>query len=292
MARIPETTLEDVIACFRADPNRYGLAGLIVSMLHAQCFDLRGQSVADDVADQAWDKIAAKYETALDILDMAQVETRNSPLLYGERMSLLYFSPEADRHIFGWFEAAVKADPGDSAPLMEMGNMMLPRWFGGYEEMERTARQASVWTKDEMGTAAYAILYNSALETEGVPLFFMETELYAEAARDLALYRGCSPVLLPGLCQFLFKISQYGYPYGMTDAEDRARWDKARHTLHMLSLKLLEDYLPAVHPDSWDDGERGARYMISLAMGQELEDGLSLIVGPRGIRGVAPQPAE
>ncbi|MEP6065174.1 MAG: hypothetical protein ABJ246_05015 [Paracoccaceae bacterium] len=290
IARIPDELIDDAMKDFKQDPNRYGLAALIVRMLFSQCWDLRGQMWADSVSDDAWDHILQKYNTALSVLDQAKIDTRKSSLLFGERQSLLYFSPEADRHIDKWFKAAVKADPGDSAPLMGMGNMMLPRWFGDYDTMETTARQAIVWTNDDMGSAAYAILYNDALSTEAVPLYFLDIELYTEAVHDLVKYRGYSPVYLPELSQFLASLSGHPYPQGMTNPEDQKIWDDNSHAVRLLSLKILEEYLPAIHPSSWINGERGALNMISHAMGQELEDGLSLKVGPRGIS--IYQPAE
>lgn len=288
IARIPDELIDDAMKNFKQDPNRYGLAALISRMLFSQCWDLRGQMTADTISDNAWDRMSQKYETAMSVLDQAKVETRNSSLLSDERLSLLYFSSEADRHIDDWFEAVVKADPGDSAALMSMGNMMLPRWFGDYEKMETKARQATVWTSGEMGSAAYAILYNEALSTEPVPLYFLDIELYTEAVHDLVKYRGYSPVYLPELSQFLASLSTYSYPYGMTDPEDRQIWDDNSQALRLLSLQIIEDYLPAIHPPSWINGERGALNMISHAMGQELEDGLSLKVGPRGISSYRP----
>lgn len=290
IACIPDELVDEAIDCFKQDTSRYGLAGLIVTMLCSQCEDLRGQMWADSVSDEAWDQIGEKYYTALWILDEAKIEERNSGLLYGERQALTYFSVEGDRAIDDWFEAVVKADPGNSAPLMAMGCLMLPRWFGDYDAIETKARQAIVWTSDEMGAAAYAILYNNALEVEATPLYFLDMELYTEAVHDLVKYRGYSPVYLPELSTLLFTLSAHPYPHGMTDPEDREIWDEKCEALRLLSLKIIEDYLPAIHPPSWINGENGALTMISRAMGQELHDGLSLIVGPRGIS--AHEPAE
>ena len=290
VARITDAQVDAAIAAFRSDPNQYGLAGLIVHLIASQCSDLRGASWASDVEDTAWDRITEKCETAQAILSEADVDTRGSALLCIERMGLLYFMHDANSHIYEWFEAAVKADPGDSAPHMMMGCMMLPRWFGDYEAIESTALQAAAWTQAEMGNAAYALIYNSVFEQESIPLFFMDKELYSEAVHDLVKYRDCSPVHLPEISQLIYAVSHHSYPSGMTNHEDREEWNQTCHSLYLLSLQILEDYLPAIHPDSWIDGTRGALGMVSRAMAQELADGLSLVVGPRGISAHAPEP--
>lgn len=288
VARIPDAVIHDAIDAFRADPNRWGLAGLIVRLLASQMWDLRGEDIAQAVREEAWFRIGETYDLALKILDEAQIETRHSSLLYAERLSLLYVAPDADRHVHPWYAAAVKADPGDSAAHMVMGNMMLPRWFGSYEDMETAARQGAAWTSDTMGMAAYAILYNRALEMEPIPVLFMDMELYAEGIHDLIRYRGPSQTDLPELAQFLYDVSHYSYPIGMTEAQDRENWDARMQQMYSLSLKIVEDHLSGIYPPAWADGERGALNMVSRAMGQELSDGLNLVVGPRGVRAVAP----
>lgn len=283
IARISDEVVDEAIDCFKMDTSHHGLAALIVRMLASQSRDLRCKTWAGSMSDEAWELVVEKFYTALWILDLAGIEDRNSALLFGERHSLLYISPEAVRDIFQWFETAIKSDPGNSAVLEHMGQMLLPRWFGDYNRLETVARQAVVWTDREMGTAAYAILYNAAMQVDPAPLRFVDIDLFSEAVHDLVKYRRYSPVHLPALSQRLFALSRRPYPNGMNDKADRADWAAKREALHRLSLKILEDYLPAIHPDSWIGGEHGALEMISRAMGQELDDGLSLIVGPRGI---------
>lgn len=282
-ARIGEDVVPQVI-----DASLGSLGGCVLAarILLSQCWDLRGQDYVDAVPDENWVRIAAKMEEAMGFLGVADAGPTNIVPL--TQLRFLPFMGDLDGALMDWFAQAVKADPADTMPGEFLGNFLLPRWGVAYEELETIARQTAAWTEHKMGMAAYAVIYNAALKVEADPAYNMDFELYCEGVQDLAKLQGYSADQLPGLCQKMLAISQIPAHQNM-DAQARETWEENTRKVYLLGLSLLEDHLGEIHPESWNAGLEGALNMISLAMGQELEEGKNLIVGPQGIQAYIPE---
>lgn len=286
--RIPENTGLELLSLAMASPRSHGMAALAATVLVHQCWDLRGQDTADMVPDSHYMRMDRMIDKAMSLLEAAGVDTRGSGMLATLRLSCLPFLGDPESMIPDWLEVAVKADPGDGEPASIIGNFMLPRWFGDYEDIEISARKVAAWSSDTMGMAGYALVYLSALEMAEEPLYFVDVDLFCTAIEDLVKHRGHSADHLPHISQTLYRLSQVHAPRGMPE-DEVAQWQETTHRLYLLSLSVLEHHLTAIHAPSWQGGLNGALDMISLAMGRELEDGADLVVGPKGIAAILPE---
>lgn len=275
-----------VPAVIEASLGNVGGCVLAARVLLSQCWDLRGEDVIDAVPEDNWIRIEELMDQAM--LLLTSVEDSSLGIVPLTQLRFLPFLGDLDGDLLDLYEAAVKADPGDTMPADFIGNFLLPRWGVSYQRLETLARQTAAWTSKEMGMAAYTAVYASALAVEEGPLFGLDHDMLCEGIADLAKHRGYAPDHLPRLTQLLYDLSQVRPHSAMGEAE-REEWQVKMNKLYLLSLSLLEDHLSAVHPDSWPEGLEGALNMISLAMEQELDGGMDLVVGPEGISAYMPQ---
>lgn len=282
-ARIKDEVVADVI---EASLGSLGGCVLAARVLLSQCWDLRGQDETEAVSADSAARIAAKTKEAMFFLGAAEDEP--SGIIPLTQMLFLPFLGQMDSAFLDQFEQAIQADPGDTIVANAVGSFMRPQWGVDYDTLETLARQAALWTSDEIGMAAYAVFYNAALHADDAPVFAMDVDLYCEGIRDLVKLRGYSPDHIPGVSQRLRSLSQIPAHAQMTE-EARQGWADSTAKFYELGLQLLEDHLGVIHPTSWQSGEEGALEMISLVMVQELEDGMNLVVGPKGISAHMPQ---
>lgn len=283
--RIPAEVVAELMALHEIQPQRYGLAAMAAQAMMAQCWDLRGYDYADVVPDSAWDWISRNVEKTMSLLEVELGDHAQSALLLQARLTVLPFCSDSDDLIIDWFEAALMADLGDTTCMNKIGNFLLPRWFGDYDRLEYVARRAATLSRDVMGDGAYAAIYNSALEMEPVPLYFMDAEKYASGTNDLVRLRGHCPAYVARKLEFSWLMSFWGYLGGMDD-DARAQWDEKRARLYQLCGELLGRGLHAIHPSSWREGENGALNLISMMFQDALVRGDTIIVDGNGVRAI------
>ena len=287
---LPDEVVVEVTSLARSMPENYVLSALAAQMRLWQAWDFRGGDYAEGVNEAAWARVEYAVDQAAELLDPIDAVALDSPLVAFVKFNMLPFDAEGDRKILELYETRVRLDAGDLAPHRDAGQYLLPRWFGSYEMIETTARQAVAWTEKETGLAAYAALYNGAFAFEATPLFFLDPEMYAEGTEDLVIYRRRDPGHVPFLVETLWNLTQSPYLPGMTH-EDRAQWDSAQARIELLMGNVVRDHLTAVHPQSWAQGTAGALKIISDVMQDELAQGAQLVMDHRGVQAAMPNRA-
>lgn len=286
--RIGNEVPSELMAIYRSQPQNYGLAALAVRVIVAQNWDLRGEDYAEYVPEMSWKWIEQNTSTALALLEEAERSFPDSALLPITRLSLLPFYEDSHNCIINWFETALKADAGDTTSLAIIGNFLLPRWFGDYDRLDYVARKAASISQGQLGNAAYTLVYQSALEMEEIPLYFMDMERFAAGVDDLLRLRGNQPDIVANQLEMIWLMMFWSYPGGMSQ-EDREIWDEKRDAIANICSDILRRRLTAIHAPSWREGVSGALNMVSMVMQEELTRGDHIILDERGVRAVSRQ---
>ena len=293
VARIPDALVLEVVHLSRDHPDNYVLRALAAQLRLWQAWDFRGGNYVDTISEAAWARAENAADQAAELIEPLDADALGSPLVALVRFNLLPFDPEGARVVLKRYEARVRLDPSDLTPHYDVGRYLLPRWFGSYETVETTARQAVVWTQSETGLAAYAALYNGALETETAPMGLLDAQMFAEGTDDLIVHRHRDPCHVPLFVQGFERLSQAVYPADLGSGSGsgaEAHWRAACVQMNTLASRVLQDHLTAIHPGSWVRGTAGALRLISTVMQEDLAQGAYLVMDRSGLRAVAPSP--
>lgn len=279
LCQLPELELRGL----KQDDDHYALSAIHAHLRIAQAWDAEGQNLhgAEGVRAKAFVSRAIQAITHLDPAGL------NSPLLGSVHFALLPFLLHPKEKVARYYEARVHLDPEDLAPHYAMGRMLLPRWFGTYDQLEFLGRQAVAWTHRRMGAAAYAALYLGALSTDPAPLKSLDPELFEEGIEDLICFRRQDPSHVPQVIEALWDLANLDFLEGMNAAEQLA-WDKRCARMGELAKDITRGYLTAVHAPSWRDGLAGAKTFVARAMLSDLEAGRRVNVTSTGLQSMGP----
>lgn len=287
-ARLGDHTVAEVEAAAQDHPHLYTLSALAAQMRLSQAWDYRGEDLPETVTDQGWAKLEMAVSVARVSLDHLDAKALNSPMVAMVRFNLIPFRRNPQQRVMEAYKDWLCLDPGDLTPHVRMGTLLLPRWFGDYEMLERTALQAVSWTEHAIDATAYAVIYASALSQDHTPLLYMDTELFAEGIEDLITYRKRDPSHVPHTVQDLWRFSNRAPMLG-TGAEERAEWSRRTDKMAEMANSCLMRHLTAIHPASWRGGEKAALDQISISAQEALEAGENIVVSTRGVTPVVPQ---
>jgi hypothetical protein len=222
----------------------------------------------------------ARAKQAISGLDANKLK---SPLLASVQFALLPFLPEPKTMLPRLYETRVHLDTDDIAPHYNVGRLLLPRYFGSYDQLELLGRQAVAWTHRRMGAAAYAALYLGALNIDTAPLNTLDPELFEEGIEDLICFRKRDPAHVPQVIEALWTLANLDFPFGM-ETQACHEWDKRCERMGELALEVTRSHLTGVHPGSWRNGTSGAVSFVARAAQSELEAGRQVMLTQQGLR--------
>ncbi len=99
----------------------------------------------------------AHFDRAGEILADFESSDFNAPVLAAARCAHLCGNADADTKVADAYEALIDLDPNNPGPMRAMGNYLLPRWFGSYQQLELEARRTAARTQDIWGAGAYTL---------------------------------------------------------------------------------------------------------------------------------------
>ena len=281
-SRLPDAVAEDLETAAKARPDLYALRTLAAFMRISQAWDYRGTQRIERLSDRGRMKLERAAARAMELLRNLDAKELNAPFVAMGRFNLLPFQPDAGRRIMEEYKDWICLDPSDLAPHVKMGIFLLPRWFGSHQLIEKTAGEAVAWTQHEIGSAAYCVLYASALRQDPKATLFIDPNTLTDSVEDLITLRRRDPSFVPHVVQELFRFSKRPPMRGITPPEE-VHWQGITDHLQHLALAVVRRHLTSIHPDSWRNGTDEALDYISLAAQEALQNGDDLIMNQRGI---------
>lgn len=171
-------------------PDSYPLA-LIVAHMHIDIgWAWRGAVAKEDVRDLNREAFHAHFERAEAILDRFCPSSHHSPALSAARCALLPGKPNPAEKLCKEFEALIALDPTNPRHMRSLGNYLLPRWYGDFEQLDLQARRIAARTYELWGAGAYAWVWFDALLVDPRGLEMVETEYFLDGVDDALTRRG------------------------------------------------------------------------------------------------------
>lgn len=126
----------------------------------------RGQGWADETSDAQWQALATFMAEAREMLDSVRAKGMERELWHRARFRGALNECEDAEDVTERFERFLSFDRGNIETYLERTHQLLPRWFGGYEEIEAFARQSVERTRKMWGRSIYMMIHWQVSETE------------------------------------------------------------------------------------------------------------------------------
>lgn len=191
----------------------------------------------------------AHFDRAASILQMPCLDREDSPLVAAIRCALLSGTEPARRRVADRYEALIALNPANPRPMRAMGNHLLPRWYGSYEELELEARRCAARTQSVWGAGGYTWVQFDAVACDDQACANLDVEYFIEGLRDI-LVRRPDPYtsnLLAAYC-----ANSIGQSYSGSDEADQVR---AR--IADCAGWIVREHLTELHPMIWAHAARG-----------------------------------
>lgn len=165
-------------------PDSYPMA-LVVAHMHIDVgWAWRGpykNEAIDDLNREAFD---AHFERAAHILSPFDPERHQSPALAAARCALVPADNQPLTRLCAEFEALIALDPLNPRHMRSLGNYMLPRWYGDFDQLDLCARRVAAQTYDLWGAAGYTWVWFDALLVDPSGLQMLEVDYFIDGVRD------------------------------------------------------------------------------------------------------------
>ena len=281
--------LEAVLSEHGDDPA----IALIVAWAHIDIgWAWRGSAAEQDVPKHRKAAFAAHFDRASKILDHFHGIELDSPALAAARCALLPALRDPHVRIADDYEDLIDLDPYNERHMRAMGNHLLPRWFGDYDQLELEARRTAARTQDIWGDAGYAWVMFDAVANDAGACDIVDLDFFVDGLRDILKHRPgqASANLLAAYCAL--SITRHGPHHHMANTiADCADW-------------VIRDHMTELHPLIWAHAAAGfdnATQVTSLnrfaALGKaralsvlgdlfedEIADGQQVVFTPNGLQ--------
>lgn len=241
--------LEEVL---QDHPDDYGVA-LVVAQAHVDIgWAWRGQGWISEVPEKHWEAFHRHFDRAEEILDRFDAFAEDSPALAAARCALLASTPAPKARVADDYEDLIDLDPGNPRHMRGLGNHLLPRWFGSYEQLELEARRTAARTGDIWGAGAYTWVYLDALAVDPVALGHLDVPFFLDGMRDILTHRPDQHYAnqMAAFCAVTLQQPRYGR------APDSQGLREIRAALDW----ILRDHLTELHPLVWGVAAKGAQH--------------------------------
>ncbi len=265
VVRPVETALSDP-GLMSAHAPRHGLAalneiredhaddyGIALVVVHAHIdigWAWRGQGWISEVPEKHWEAFHRHFDQAGDILDGFDAFAENSPSLAAARCALLAAGPAPQSRVADDYEDLIDLDPANPRHMRALGNHLLPRWFGDYDQLELEARRTAARTADLWGAGGYAWVHFDAIAVDPLVLRRLDVPFFLEGLRDILARRGNQHM-----------VNQVAAFCAVTLAQPRYAQAEIAETTRELRGALawiLRNHLREVHPLLWGLAAQGA----------------------------------
>lgn len=254
--------LEEVL---EEEPGQYPLA-VIVALAHADIgWAWRGGDWPHETPEKNLRLFEAHFDRASEILSDYDAVIPDAPLLAAARCALLAARPLPAVKIADQYEELITLDPVNPRPMRALGNHLLPRWNGSYDQLELEARRITARTGETWGNGAYAWVFMDALRVDPGAARIVDIDFFLDGMRDILAHR-------PGqhFANLLASYAAISMAPSRTpdDAPDVLRETRAH--IHDTLDWILSEYLYELHPLVWAQAAMAAENSAPLPMRKTL----------------------
>ena len=238
--------LEHVLAEHASSP----IVACIVAQAHMDIgWAWRGNSWDIEVPERNRAAFEAHFDRAGDIMAEHCPKNTSSPLLAATCCALMGGMEADKRRTADLYEKLIDLNPGNPRPMRAMGNQLLPRWNGSYEELELEARRTAARTAETWGAGGYTWVQFDAIGYDDEACAKLDLPFFIEGLRDI-LERRSDPYtakLLAAYCS-----NAIGQAFSGNDKADHNRNQIAK-----CAQWIVRNHLTELHPMIWAHAARG-----------------------------------
>ncbi len=238
--------LEHVLA---ERPDCHVMAAIVAQAHMDIAWAWRGTGWDIEVPQRNRAAFAAHFDRAADIINPFCVQKLDSPLLAATCCALLGSGASGKGSVADRYEALIDLNPANPRPMRAMGNHLLPRWFGSYEELELEARRTASRTESIWGAGGYSWVQFDAISCDDMACANLDLDFFVEGLRDI-LVRRPDPYtanLLAAYC-----ANAIGQSFSGNDQADQIR-SHISDCAHW----IVREHLTELHPMIWAHAARG-----------------------------------
>jgi hypothetical protein len=230
-------------------PDDYVIAAIVAQAHMDIGWAWRGTGWDVEVPTRNREAFAAHFDRAGDILAGFCNKGLRSPLLAAACCALLGGIRSDHRRVADRYEALIDLNPANPRPMRAMGNHLLPRWYGSYQELELEARRTAARTIDVWGAGAYTWVMFDAISCDDEACANLDLNFFIEGMQDI-LERTNDPYVANLLAAFC--ANAIGQAFSGNDEADqnRARIAECAHW-------IVRDHLTELHPMIWAHAAQG-----------------------------------
>ncbi len=232
--------LENVLSEYRGDP----MIGLIVALAHIDlAWAWRGTGWETIMPEINRTRCAAHFDRAAEILPVCRTAAPDSPAVASACCALLAGQRTQGIRVADEYERLISLDPHNYRNMRAMGNHLLPRWFGSYEELELQALRNASITQKIWGAGGYTWVQFDAIALDEEACARVDVEFFLEGLRDIVQRRPDQEMinLLAAYCSITLQNG-----LGFHEEADLARVQICEATNW-----LIRDHLTELHPLIW-----------------------------------------
>lgn len=242
------------------------------------------------------ERFAAHFERATTIMEPFCFIEMSSPLIASTCCSLLAGQNDHGRRIADIYEDLIDLDPHNHRHMRALGNHMLPRWFGSYDELELEARRTASRTQDIWGAGGYTWVQFDAIAIDEKACARVDVPFFLDGLQDIVAANPSQEMvnLLAAYCAVAMRNG-----LGLSEEADLARL-----RISEAANWLIRDRMSELHPmiwahaaDGFDNnarvtspsrfaarGRADAMQVIADLFHEEISSGLRVTFTPNGPR--------
>ncbi len=209
----------------------------------------RGTGWDVEISDRNRAAFEAHFDRAADILAPFCSKSLQSPLLAASLCALLGGAEKGRRRVADRYETLIDLNPANPRPMRAMGNHLLPRWYGSYEELELEARRTAARTLDVWGAGGYTWVMFDAISLDDQACAQVDLPFFIEGLHDI-LERRPDPYIANLLAAYC--ANAVGQVFSGDDEADQKRAQIAD-----CARWIVRDHLTELHPMIWAHAARG-----------------------------------
>ncbi|MEM7520049.1 MAG: hypothetical protein AAF307_03340 [Pseudomonadota bacterium] len=191
----------------------------------------------------------AHFDRAGDIMSGFSAKAESSSLLAATQCSLLGGTEPDRRQIADLYEKLIDLNPGNPRSMRALGNQLLPRWNGTYEELELEARRTASRTAEVWGAGGYTWVQFDAIVYDDEACARLDLDFFVEGLRDI-LTRRADPYIANLLAAYC--SNSLGQSFSGNDLADHNR-----NQIAGCADWIIRKHLTELHPMIWAHAARG-----------------------------------
>jgi hypothetical protein len=241
--------LEHVLAEHAGSKDHHVIAA-IVAQTHIDIgWAWRGTGWDVEIPQRNRDAFEAHFDRANTIFGEICAGMHRSPLVAATCCALLGGTEKHKRHVADRYERLIDLNPHNPRPMRALGNHLLPRWFGSYEELELEARRTASRTMDVWGAGGYTWVMFDAISLDDQACSNLDLDFFVEGLRDI-LDRCPDPYVVNLLAAFCANAIGQAF-----SGDDQA--DANRAQIADCARWIVREYLTELHPMIWAHAAQG-----------------------------------